>query len=115
MVINWPVELISDLARRRTVLVLGSGISANSQNIHGVRPKTWSSFLLAAISTMGGSKARRDAVTKLVRTGDYLTACRVIRDAVGAATFHTFTENEFLTPGFQAAPRDMSISCVSRG
>ena len=43
--IKWPAELISDLARRRTVLFLGSGISRNSTNTEGRKPKTWVAFL----------------------------------------------------------------------
>lgn len=45
--ITWPEELISDIARRKSVLYLGSGVSANSISTDGTNrhPATWDSFL----------------------------------------------------------------------
>lgn len=42
--IPWPDELVEDIAKRKCVLYLGSGISANSQNDEGRHPATWKSF-----------------------------------------------------------------------
>lgn len=42
--INWPEALVEAIARRRCVLFLGSGISANSKNSSGKRPATWENF-----------------------------------------------------------------------
>ena len=33
--INWPEDVVEDIARRRCVLYLGSGVSANSVNEKG--------------------------------------------------------------------------------
>ena len=41
MKISWPNSLINDIARRRCVIFLGSGISRNSVNATGLHPKTW--------------------------------------------------------------------------
>lgn len=43
--IDWPERLVEDIARRRCVLFLGSGVSANSVNKEGERPKTWTEVL----------------------------------------------------------------------
>ena len=43
--IEWPDLLIDAIARRRCVLFLGSGISANAKNIDGKKPPTWAEFL----------------------------------------------------------------------
>lgn len=36
--IRWPIELIDDIAKRNSVLYLGSGISAASKNDSGKSP-----------------------------------------------------------------------------
>lgn len=46
--ITWPDELVSDIARRRSVLFLGAGISMNSVGNGGVRPKNWNDLLTEA-------------------------------------------------------------------
>ena len=43
--INWPKQLIDAIARRRCVLFLGAGVSANSINDDGKHPATWREFL----------------------------------------------------------------------
>ena len=50
MTISWPDNLVNDIARRRCVLFLGSGISQNSTNMAGIHPKTWKELLLAGIT-----------------------------------------------------------------
>lgn len=42
--IDWPEALVEAIARRRCVLFLGSGISANSQNSSGKRQQRGKSF-----------------------------------------------------------------------
>lgn len=43
--INWPDRLVEDLAKKRCVIFLGSGVSANSKNDEGQHPPTWANFL----------------------------------------------------------------------
>ena len=52
--IEWPDNLIEDIARRKCVLVLGSGVSKNSTNSKGIRPKDWNEFLTSASETING-------------------------------------------------------------
>lgn len=48
--IDWPKELITEIARRRCVLFFGAGISMNSVSMDGkLRPPSWGEFLLNAI------------------------------------------------------------------
>lgn len=35
---DWPLELVDDLARRKAVLFLGAGVSMNATNGTGQRP-----------------------------------------------------------------------------
>ena len=115
MSVTWPPDLISDIARRRCVLVLGAGISSNSTNAAGMRPKTWYSFLMKAVDKISGPNSHQDAIRKLIRNNDYLTACQVIRDRMGVTDFNQLTAEEYLTPGFQAAAiHDSIIALDSR-
>ncbi|MCR4673619.1 MAG: hypothetical protein K5675_01305 [Lachnospiraceae bacterium] len=46
----WPDEVIDSLARRRAVLFLGAGISANAISKMGKSPATWEEFLKSVVS-----------------------------------------------------------------
>ena len=53
--INWPEDVVEDIARRRCVLYLGSGVSANSVNEKGETPATWGDFLNSVIENKKGT------------------------------------------------------------
>lgn len=42
---DWPEDLVLELARKKCVLFLGSGISANAVDADGHHPPTWRQFL----------------------------------------------------------------------
>lgn len=100
--INWPNELVSDIARRRCVLFLGSGVSINSTNKSGRRPKTWKNFLESSLPEVKPSSYLAH-IKKLIRENDYLTACEVIKNALGKDAFNLLVRDEFLLPGYQPA------------
>ena len=102
--IAWPEELISDIARRKSVLYLGSGVSANSISTDGSNkhPATWDSFLRNVLTKKSDDLAgQKDIVTQLLGNHDYLTACEVIIDTLGEQTFGELAADEFRRPGFQ--------------
>lgn len=101
--IAWPADLVRDVARRRAVLVLGAGVSMNSTNAGGRRPKDWAGFLTLALSRMSGPRALVNATRKLIRDGDFLTACDVIRTKLGRNAFCDLVREEFLDPHYQPA------------
>lgn len=97
--INWPTDLIDDIARRKCVLVIGSGVSKNSTNDAGERPKDWKEFLNSASENING----KTEIKKQIRSGDYLTACELIKKELGRDDYNTLVRNEFLTPAFHPA------------
>lgn len=97
--ITWPNDLIDDVARRKCVLVLGAGVSKNSTNDAGNRPKDWKEFLLLASSNIAG----RAEIRKQISSGDFLTACELIKKELGRDDFNTLVRQEFLTPQFKPA------------
>jgi hypothetical protein len=113
--ITWPPTLVTEIARRRSVIFLGAGVSMQCTNHAGQHPKNWHDLLLAAVASVPGANARKTEIRKLIKSGDYLTACEVIRDRMGIHAFHAFLIQELLTPNFQPAPiHDTIIQLGSR-
>jgi len=44
-VTDWPENLVRDIARRRCVIVAGSGVSSQAVGDGGAKPPTWKTFL----------------------------------------------------------------------
>jgi hypothetical protein len=103
--INWPSSLVSDIARRRCVIFIGSGISKNSINAQGKSPKSWSEFLNFAKK----SARSKTEITKLLKNNDFLTACEAIKMDIGQDQFNSLLIDEFLTPGFAASEYHKAI------
>lgn len=97
--IKWPQDVVDDVARRKCVIFLGAGISMNSVNAAGRRPKTWLQFLQAQL----GAVTPNAHIKKLIKVGDYLTACEVIKKSLGRETFTRIVRDEFLTPAYIAS------------
>jgi len=96
--IEWPKNLIEDIARRRCVIFLGAGISAGCENEAGRHPKSWNDFLEDAINTVSTPKQHIRGLTK---RHDYLTACEVIKKTIGKDSFNTLIIDEFLSPRYK--------------
>ncbi len=101
----WPDALIRDIASQRAVLFFGAGVSMNSVALDGhTRPKSWVSFLTEATKAIPGlSRSLKKEISGLIRKNDLLTACEVIRRAVGRDGFVELVKREFQSPGYQAA------------
>lgn len=97
--INWPNDLVEDIARRKCVLILGAGVSKNSVNAMGARPKDWKEFLISASENING----KTEIRKQIASGDFLTACELIKKEKGRDDFNTLIRSEFLTPQFEHA------------
>lgn len=101
MKISWPNSLINDIARRRCVIFLGSGISRNSVNAAGVSPKTWEATLNSALPHL--DKTTQRCIKKHINAKNFLMACELIRHTMGRDNFVDFLQNEFVKPKFKEA------------
>lgn len=99
--ITWPDEVVSDIARRKAVLVLGAGISMNAKTNDGRRPKSWIQLLQEGARRIG-SKPRK-VVRRLLKERDFLTACEIVKAELGKENYETFLTEEFLDPKFEPA------------
>lgn len=97
--IDWSEALIEAIARRRAVLVVGSGVSKNSQNDAGQRPLGWEEFLNKCAQEHGSPA---DLVEVIARR-DYLMGCQMLKTLMGQEAFVRRVQREYQAKGFKAA------------
>ncbi len=97
--ICWDDELVQAIGRRRSVIVIGAGVSRNSTNHDGKRPATWEEFLRAASNVLGNPPL----LIKLIEQKDYLTACEVIKKRLKPDDFIASIQKEYQKPGYLKA------------
>jgi hypothetical protein len=97
--ITWPDELVSAIARRRSVIFLGAGASMNSVNAAGNRPPSWTGFLQSGIERL---PAPQTELKRLLREKDFLSCCQILKYKMGY-DWVPLLEETFLTPQFRPA------------
>lgn len=98
----WPENLVDAVARRKCVLFLGAGISANSQNEEGKHPATWEAFLRGILEKRPEKlAAHKTVIGRLLAEKDYLMACEVIVDVIGETAFGDLAADEFRRPRYK--------------
>jgi hypothetical protein len=97
--ISWDPEIIQAIGRRRSVIVIGSGVSRNSVNKEGKRPPTWEGFLRDTSKSLG-SPPHIDA---LIDQRDYLTACELVKRKISSDKFLALVQREYQQAGYQKA------------
>jgi hypothetical protein len=111
--ITWPNQLVEDLAARRSVIFFGSGISRNSIGDGDKRPLTWWTFLKSLQTAVRKQKklGAEDlkTVDRLLKESDLLTACDILKQALGREAFVDAIKAEFKKPKYKHAPIHESI------
>lgn len=97
----WPEILVDDIARRKCVLFLGSGISANASNDLGLHPPTWRKFLEDGAKRIVDDDACKECVEECISKNQFLLACDLIKRKLGNDDFGLLLDREFVTPGFK--------------
>lgn len=96
--VNWPKDLIRDIARRRCVLVVGSGVSRQAVGNGGKRPPTWENFLRQANDELEGGPQIH--ILSAIEQSDFLNACEWLQkkyDHLWAGKLrHAFSAPRFL-------------------
>lgn len=100
MPIAWPKHLVSDLARRRCVIFLGAGVSANCLNDRGESPPGWEEFIKSAASELLPTK--RAEIEDLVVRKDLLGAGERLKAYRGADLIEDI-RRLFTRPRYQPA------------
>lgn len=99
--INWDnyKPLVKAIARRRSVIVIGSGVSKNSTNSEGKRPSTWEDFLKKSAERVYDPPHIKEKINEK----DFLTACELIKKSMGNERFRECVEEEYSTPRYNHA------------
>ncbi|GAB6953603.1 SIR2 family protein [Mediterraneibacter glycyrrhizinilyticus] len=99
---KWPIEIVEKIAKRKAILFLGAGISANALSSDGKkRPPTWEKFI-QKVSDKISDKTIIEYVNNLIKEKDYLTVCEVLVNQLGTERFERIAREEFLTPKYQS-------------
>lgn len=99
---DWPEDLILELARKRCVIFLGSGISANATDDAGNHPPTWSRFLV--VGNRNVPNPEHTIIERCINNYEYLMACELLRKQLGNDEFDKLLRREFCGMGFNHAP-----------
>lgn len=97
--IDWGDAVVDAIARRRAVLVVGSGVSRNSVNDKGERPASWEHFLRECASEYGNPKH----VVEVISRRDYLLGCQLLKTIMGRDKFVERVQMEFQLKRFRPA------------
>lgn len=97
--IDWPENLIRDIARRSAVIVIGSGVSKHAVSQQGQRPPIWKEFLREAL----GPEPRegKEHIEAAIETGDLLHACEWLKKR-SDENWTPFLRKKFRDPIYQA-------------
>lgn len=75
---KWPNQLVNCIARNRSVLFLGAGLSKNSTDNLGSHPKDWKEFLISGVDMLNNAHDKK-LIKKEIKKGDYLLACELLK------------------------------------
>jgi len=99
--ISWPDQVVDAVARRRCVLIIGSGVSASASTDAGERPPTWREFLLEGLKAL---PRQPTFIRQAINDGSYLEACQYIKNALGEE-WGGLLKKRFLDPQYK--PSDL--------
>jgi hypothetical protein len=105
MSINWPRGVIQAIARRRAVILIGSGVSANSVSESGTRMPTWGEFLNDANKNL---PRRCPYISKALKQYNYLEACDFLKSEYNDR-WNDLIMDTFGRTNFRRAPIHESI------
>ncbi|MBY8289138.1 SIR2 family protein [Vibrio fluvialis] len=99
--IEWPPSLVDELASRRAIIFIGSGISAGAKNDQGNRPPDWKGLLEQARDEFIRTPDERDFVNEQIEKGALLEAAEVILHGVSQPDRRRFFCRVFAEPRFK--------------
>lgn len=99
---DWPSNIVEELAYRRCILFLGSGISATSKNDAGESPEVWSEFLNNVKNKVKNpSNEDKQFIEDMLSQKNYLLALQAIADLCDPGEYNAYLKDKFLRSGFK--------------
>lgn len=99
--INWPANLIEEIAYRRCILFLGSGISATSKNISGNKPPTWGTFIEEIKKLIKLPKEDDEKfIDSMLKQENFLMALQAIYDLSDPGAYSKYLRDTYARGGY---------------
>lgn len=93
----WPDNLVEELAYRRCLIFLGSGISATAKNDAGESPDTWGAFLNnVKLKMKNPSEDDKKFVEDMLKKQNYLLALQAIADLCDSGEYSNYLKSQYL-------------------
>ncbi|KAB0654229.1 SIR2 family protein [Burkholderia diffusa] len=106
---EWDKSFVDELAARRCIVFMGSGVSAGCRSADGTKsPPDWAALLRLLHGAMPLGSDKDFALAK-IEAKEYLDAAEVICSRVSAADFAAIMRAEFVAPRYQASGAHRSI------
>lgn len=97
----WPDNLVEELAYRRCIIFIGSGVSATAKNDKGESPEVWSTFLENIKDLMKNpSNDDKRFVKKMLEEKNYLLALQAIHDLCDSGEYSNYLKNNYLRKNY---------------
>lgn len=108
---GWS-RMVPDIAERRVVIVIGSGVSRHSSGSGGKRPPLWKEFLEQAIGECSDiNDADRDIIKDAISKGDYLHACEWLKKELDSR-WTSFLRDMFQKPKYEISDLHKAIHAL---
>lgn len=103
MLINWPHNLIGEIANRRAILFLGAGISACATNDSGQSPLTWGEFIRGARALITNPTSELNHfLDEMIQQQNFLMALQVIYNNADPGNYNHYLTEVFRTQNYRA-------------
>ncbi len=109
--IEWPDDLVRDIAARRSVLFLGAGVSRNAESAAGVHPMEWSAYLTHLASLVQDS-TQKSEILACLSEADLLTACELARKHLSPSVFKSELLKEYSGNAYRPAKIHDDLSLI---
>ncbi|MDR3596434.1 SIR2 family protein [Clostridium sp.] len=111
--IVWPANLVEEIAYRRCVIFLGSGISATAKNSDIKSPPTWGKFI-EDIKELIKSPTMEDNnfIDQMIKQEDYLMALQAIYDLSDAGSYNKYLKDTYARGGYTASETHKTIKAL---
>lgn len=101
----WPDNLVEEMAYRRCILFLGSGISATAKDEQGNCPQTWAKMLTSIREKSSPMLGEEDAsfISEMLEAKNYLMAVQTIHDSWGKSNLNYYLKEELIRKKYTAS------------
>lgn len=106
---EWDKSFVEELAARRCIVFIGSGVSAGCISADGSRfPPDWASLLSLLLEAMPQGEDKKFA-SQYIESKLYLEAAEVICSRISPADFAAIMRSQFVAPRYQASRAHKAI------